>query len=51
MGSIRSSLSISLDGVVEVPDSWHFDYFDDEMGAAVGELMAGNDAMAWTPTA
>ena len=44
MGSITSSLFISLDGVIESPDKWHFDYFNDEMGAAVGELMGGNDA-------
>jgi dihydrofolate reductase len=44
MGFIKSSLFISLDGVVESPETWHFDYFNDEMGAVVGELMAGNDA-------
>jgi dihydrofolate reductase len=42
---IRSGLFISLDGVVESPNLWHFPYFDDEMGAAVGAMMAGNDAM------
>ncbi|MCU1657763.1 MAG: deaminase-reductase protein [Pseudonocardiales bacterium] len=45
MGSIKSGLFISLDGVIESPETWHFDYFNDEMGAAVGELMGGNDAM------
>jgi dihydrofolate reductase len=45
MGSITSGLFISLDGVIESPETWHFDYFNDEMGAAVGELMTGNDAM------
>lgn len=44
MGSITSSLFISLDGVIEEPDTWHFPYFDDEMGEAVGTLMAGSDA-------
>jgi dihydrofolate reductase len=44
MGSIKSSLFISLDGVIESPETWHFDYFNDEMGAVVGALMAGNDA-------
>jgi dihydrofolate reductase len=44
MGSITSSLFISLDGVIESPETWHFDYFNDEMGAAVGELMGGSDA-------
>ena len=39
MGSIKSSLFISLDGVIESPETWHFDYFNDEMGAVVGELM------------
>lgn len=45
MGSIKSGLFISLDGVIESPETWHFDYFNDEMGAAVGELMAGREAM------
>lgn len=45
MGIIKSGLFISLDGVVEAPDSWHFPYFNDEMGAAVGAMMSGNDAM------
>jgi dihydrofolate reductase len=44
MGSITASLFISLDGVIESPETWHFEYFDDEMGAAVGGLMGGNDA-------
>jgi dihydrofolate reductase len=44
MGFIKASLFISLDGVIEAPETWHFPYFNDEMGAAVGELMAGNDA-------
>jgi dihydrofolate reductase len=45
MGSIKSGLFISLDGVTEAPDKWHFGYFNEEMGAAVGSLMADNDAM------
>jgi dihydrofolate reductase len=44
MGFIRSSLFISIDGVFEAPDTWHFPYFDDEMGAAVGQLMSETDA-------
>lgn len=39
MGFVKSGLFISLDGVVEAPDSWHFPYFDDQMGAVVGDLM------------
>ncbi|MGH3342805.1 MAG: dihydrofolate reductase family protein [Carbonactinosporaceae bacterium] len=35
MGKIVSNFFISLDGVVESPDKWHFPYFNDEMGEAV----------------
>jgi hypothetical protein len=31
---IKSNFLISLDGVVDSPDEWHFPYFDEEMGAA-----------------
>lgn len=44
MGSITSSLFISLDGVIESPEKWHFPYFNDEMGAVVGEQMGKVDA-------
>lgn len=44
MGSITSSLFISLDGVTEAPDTWHFPYFNDEMGAVVGKVMAQANA-------
>jgi dihydrofolate reductase len=36
---------VSLDGVMESPDKWHFPYFDDAMGEAVGSQMAEADAM------
>jgi dihydrofolate reductase len=42
---IKSYFFISLDGVVEAPDKWHFPYFDDEMGAAVDAGFAGADAL------
>ncbi len=45
MGKIVSNFFISLDGVVERPDQWHFPYFDDEMGAAVSAGMDTADAM------
>lgn len=35
MAKIVSNFFISLDGVTESPDQWHFPYFNDEMGAAV----------------
>ena len=45
MRKLVSSFFISLDGVVEAPDKWHFPYFDDEMGAAVGEAIAASDTL------
>ncbi len=45
MRKIVASLFVSLDGVAEAPDTWHFPYFDQEMGDAVGDAMAGCDAM------
>ena len=45
MGKIISNFFISMDGVVERPDQWHFPYFDDEMGAAVGAGFATTDAV------
>jgi dihydrofolate reductase len=35
MGRIVSNFFISLDGVVERPDQWHFPYFDEAMGRVV----------------
>jgi dihydrofolate reductase len=40
MRKITAGLFISLDGVVEAPDQWHFPYFNDEMGAAVGAMLS-----------
>jgi dihydrofolate reductase len=45
MRKIKSYFFISLDGVVESPDKWHFPYFNDEMGAAVGNGFASADAV------
>jgi dihydrofolate reductase len=48
MGEARkivAGLFISLDGVVESPEKWHFPYFDDEMGEVVGSAMAAADTM------
>jgi dihydrofolate reductase len=39
MGKIVSNFFISVDGVVESPEKWHFPYFDEQMGAAVGRGM------------
>lgn len=36
---------ISLDGVVEAPETWHFPYFNEEMGQAVMSQMASSDTL------
>lgn len=43
MRQVVASLFVSLDGVVEAPEKWHFPYFNDEMGAVIGESMAASD--------
>ena len=45
MRKIVAGLFLSLDGVYESPDQWHFPYFNDEMGEAVDDQMAASDAM------
>jgi len=45
MRKIIAGLFMSLDGVVEAPDQWHFPYFNDEMGTAVGASLGGHDTM------
>ncbi|HEY3140874.1 MAG TPA: dihydrofolate reductase family protein [Acidimicrobiales bacterium] len=44
MGKIVSNFFISLDGVVESPDKWHFPYFNDEMGNAIGKAAETTEA-------
>jgi dihydrofolate reductase len=45
MRKIIAGLFISLDGVVEAPEKWTGPYFNDQVGQAVGALMAANDAL------
>jgi dihydrofolate reductase len=45
MRKIIAGLFISLDGVVEAPDQWHFPYFNDEMGAAVDATLGAADTV------
>ncbi|MCU1499148.1 MAG: pyrimidine reductase [Acidimicrobiales bacterium] len=40
MAILVSNFFISVDGVVERPDQWHFPFFDEEMGAVVSAGMA-----------
>ncbi len=45
MRKIVAGLFISLDGVTEAPDQWHFPYFNDEMGKAVDANLERSDAL------
>lgn len=45
MARIISTLFIALDGVVEPDETWHFPYFDENMGAAVSEDYAAADTL------
>ena len=45
MRKIIAGLFISLDGVVEAPQDWHFPYFNDEMGEAVAAQADAADTM------
>jgi dihydrofolate reductase len=44
MRKVIASLFLSLDGVMEKPETWHFPYFNDEMGAAIVRAMSSADA-------
>jgi dihydrofolate reductase len=44
MRKVVASLFVSLDGVMEKPETWHFPYFNDEMGDVIGRAMASTDA-------
>lgn len=45
MRKVVSGLFISLDGVVESPDQWQFDNFDEDMMAAMGSHIAAEDTI------
>jgi dihydrofolate reductase len=45
MRKIAANLFISLDGVIDGLEDWHFPYFNDEMGAAVDAVLANADTM------
>ena len=45
MRKVTAGLFIALDGVVEAPDQWHFPYFNEEMGAAVGASLGAADTV------
>ncbi len=45
MRKIVAGFFLSLDGVMEAPETWHFPYFNDEMGEIVGSQMAAADTL------
>jgi dihydrofolate reductase len=45
MRKITAGLFISLDGVVDGLEDWHFPYFNDEMGAAVDSQLGVADTL------
>lgn len=45
MRKVVAAEFLSLDGVMESPNKWHFPYFNEEMGQAISESMAASDAM------
>lgn len=45
MRKVVAAEFLSLDGVMESPDQWHFPYFNDEMGQAIGEGFEASDAL------
>lgn len=45
MRKVTAGLFHSIDGVVEAPNLWQFDAFDDELGAALGAMMANTDTV------
>jgi dihydrofolate reductase len=45
MAKLISTLFISADGVAEIDPDWHFPYFDENMGRAVGEDYDTSDVL------
>lgn len=45
MRQLKAGLFQSVDGVVEAPNLWQFDSFDDELGAGMGQMMTQTDAV------
>lgn len=45
MRKVTAGLFHSVDGVVESPDQWQFDSFDDELGAMLGKVIGSVDAV------
>jgi dihydrofolate reductase len=44
MRRVVASQFLSLDGVMEALEKWHLPYFNEEMGAVIGEAISSTDA-------
>jgi dihydrofolate reductase len=45
MRKLKAGEFMTLNGVTESPDKWSFPYFNDEVGAVIGESIMASDAM------
>ncbi len=45
MRKLTAGLFYSVDGVVEAPNLWQFDAFDDDLGNMLGQVIARTDAV------
>lgn len=45
MRKVTAGLFHSIDGVVEAPDQWQFDAFDDELGGMLGKVLGATDTV------
>lgn len=45
MRKVVAQLFVSVDGVVEAPEDWHFPYYDDRMAAVVAEQFDQSDIL------
>jgi dihydrofolate reductase len=45
MRKVTAGLFHSVDGVVEAPDKWQFDQFDDELGMMLGQVIERTDTV------
>ncbi|MEU5939441.1 dihydrofolate reductase family protein [Micromonospora sp. NPDC047548] len=45
MRKIVAQLFVSVDGVMEAPEEWHFPYYNEQMGEAFAKLLAQADTM------
>ena len=43
MRKITAQLFTSVDGVVEAPETWHFDFWNDQIEVAVGTMLHAAD--------